>query len=510
MGHTSSQVRSLGLRANNNSGPNPSPLTSSASQFGHALSRECQSHPQALQLQVYSQANISGTGTVQSSLNSINPYGGTQNIQMHSILSSHQPAQTSFGSLNIPGAMLSGTVVDDPAGSTHHFNTSHSGDGLSGPYPWDPPQNPNALASSSLSVTPNEQRPLVQVPVVGDVANRTGLCVTNGSSTAGVANPNSGGQEALNGGLATNMGELVPSLNTVVVSGANNGGTTGAKARHPVAVPGTERSQHQNPQSDMDGTTRTGKTMKKARSALPRKVGASRVRAVRAVRAGLPVTVPITSTESTNLPNQSLVASRNNSFAASTRSIRLARGGKPEGGGRGREEAAGRGRKSPAGMGIARAVPFVSKAVGEQREGGVVVMATAIPQTSPDLKRHGTSGTSSPWPVKIASSLKSRKRNPINGSRTATVPVHLRNPKKGRARVFRECKQCKSENHIRRSDCLQCKAPLPAGKRRRDGNPSYDRKRVASTTSPIPETSLVSQHLGSTSAALHEASVITK
>lgn len=60
-----------------------------------------------------------------------------------------------------------------------------------------------------------------------------------------------------------------------------------------------------------------------------------------------------------------------------------------------------------------------------------------------------------------------------------SIPVHLRNPKKGRARVFRKCMFCDKDNHIRRSVCHSCKQPLPAGKRRRDGNLSYQREHAA-------------------------------
>lgn len=60
-----------------------------------------------------------------------------------------------------------------------------------------------------------------------------------------------------------------------------------------------------------------------------------------------------------------------------------------------------------------------------------------------------------------------------------SIPVHLRNPKKGRARVFRKCMFCDKDNHIRRSVCFSCKQPLPAGKRRRDGNLSYQREHAA-------------------------------
>lgn len=55
----------------------------------------------------------------------------------------------------------------------------------------------------------------------------------------------------------------------------------------------------------------------------------------------------------------------------------------------------------------------------------------------------------------------------------AALPVHLRNPKRGRARVFRECRACHTENHIRRSDCSKCGETLPIGKRRRDGQVTF-------------------------------------
>lgn len=62
------------------------------------------------------------------------------------------------------------------------------------------------------------------------------------------------------------------------------------------------------------------------------------------------------------------------------------------------------------------------------------------------------------------------RRRKGNTPGTPAIPVHLRNPKKGRARVFRKCQYCNHENHIRRSNCDACKQALPAGKRRRDGS----------------------------------------
>lgn len=75
-------------------------------------------------------------------------------------------------------------------------------------------------------------------------------------------------------------------------------------------------------------------------------------------------------------------------------------------------------------------------------------------------------------PMKQRSRMpRSRRKSQPPG--TPCVPVHLRNPKKGRDRVFRKCQYCNHDNHIRRSNCDSCKQPLPAGKRRRDGTMSF-------------------------------------
>lgn len=75
-----------------------------------------------------------------------------------------------------------------------------------------------------------------------------------------------------------------------------------------------------------------------------------------------------------------------------------------------------------------------------------------------------------------ASTKGGKKRN------GTALPVHLRNPKRGRARVFRECRFCHTENHIRRSDCSKCKKALPIGKRRRDGQMNFKWKREEDVT----------------------------
>ncbi|CAN8068997.1 unnamed protein product [Agarophyton chilense] len=103
------------------------------------------------------------------------------------------------------------------------------------------------------------------------------------------------------------------------------------------------------------------------------------------------------------------------------------------------------------------------------------------PPSRPQLK-HSLSVAASPsagdWGAKRSKNSGSRARSRRKTTNGPTIPVHLRNPKKGRARVFRECVHCGTENHIRRSDCVSCQKPLPPGKRRRDGNIMFDRQKL--------------------------------
>jgi hypothetical protein len=81
-----------------------------------------------------------------------------------------------------------------------------------------------------------------------------------------------------------------------------------------------------------------------------------------------------------------------------------------------------------------------------------------------------------------------------------SLPIHMRNPKKGRARVFRECAHCEHENHIRRSTCQRCGRPLPVGKRRKETklsaggsaeSPSCSPSAMRAAAEPSPGTTVV-------------------
>lgn len=509
LSHTPSQVGSLGLptTCNNNAFPSSSALTHSSSQFGQPMSREGHHSQQPSQFQIHSQSNISHAGIGQPSPSSHNSFGGAQHLQVQPILSSQQPSQASFGSLaNIPSSVLAGSVVDEPAGPAHHFSNSQAGDALSGPYPWDPTHNQNALCPPSLAGNQSHQQPILPLPMVGDTRTNHGL--TNATSAASFAGPNSGGQNTFGGALNASMGDLGPSLNTAIVSGLNSGGTLGTSTGPSISVSGTELSRRHNLQSDTDGAGRTGKTVKKSRTAFPKKTSMNRGRSGRTTQQPIiaSITAPVTS-----LPTPTQPAFEKNALAVASRGIRPTRGGKLKGRERGRDLGVDDCRPEPvtSSATVAVAVPAMSRGVGGQGLSNTMIMTSTASAHTP--LRSNKNGTGTACPVKANS--KSRKsRRGGDGIRTTTVPVHLRNPKKGRARVFRECRQCKSENHIRRSDCLHCKAPLPAGKRRRDGNSSYDRKNAAS--SPIPNTNVVPQHLGTSRTASKEdvavSSVISK
>lgn len=184
---------------------------------------------------------------------------------------------------------------------------------------------------------------------------------------------------------------------------------------------------------------------------------------------------------------------------------------KGRGRGKGMEEEGNRPAALTASTTVASAAAPISRSDIIQGSGGSVVAANVTSQ-GPFVTGKAPDAAAT-WPGKKVSTSRSRSRrkNP-DGPSVPAVPVHLRNPKKGRARVFRECQQCRSENHIRRSDCVNCKAPLPAGKRRRDGNPSYERKNSAA--SAIPNAHGLSQQMRNSRGGLKEeiavSSVISK
>lgn len=97
-----------------------------------------------------------------------------------------------------------------------------------------------------------------------------------------------------------------------------------------------------------------------------------------------------------------------------------------------------------------------------------VASSTAPYQVAPSAARQAPPLTTRMTTTRTGgSSTKSRRRR--SSSSGPPLPVHMRNPKKGRDRVFRPCLSCNEDNHIRRANCEKCKEPLPAGKRRKDG-----------------------------------------
>lgn len=58
-----------------------------------------------------------------------------------------------------------------------------------------------------------------------------------------------------------------------------------------------------------------------------------------------------------------------------------------------------------------------------------------------------------------------RRRGPSPSG--LALPIYMRNPKRGRARVFRDCVFCHHQNHIRRQTCEACGQKMPEGKRRK-------------------------------------------
>lgn len=491
LNQTVPQVGSLAFSTGGagNAFPGTSAFVQNSAQFGPSLARDSQHTP----FQMHSQKTLAQTGISPPS-NPNNSFAGAQQLQVQPILSGQQPSQAQFGSIaSIPSSMLPGNVVDDPAGSSQHFSNSQSGEALSGPYPWDPTHSQNALGSQTLAGHQNQQQSLLPLPLGGDT--RTSNGVNNAASTSAFANQQPGsGQNAFGGVLNTTMGVLGSSLNTAMVSGLTNGSSLGTNVGPSISSSGTEISHRKDALTVADGASRTGKTVKKSRNAMPRKAVSGRVRGAHAIQ---PVQVPITSpVTAVTLPDLRHLAHGKATGTEPNRSVRPSRGGRVRVHGRGRVADSDLGHRQGFTSSSAAVVLVPSVSAGGPSHCGSSSAAVTSPQPvrSP-INSNKNATSSAAWPMKKTSSLRVRKsRRTGDGTGATTVPVHLRNPKKGRARVFRDCRQCKSENHIRRSDCLQCKAPLPAGKRRRDGNPSYDKKHSA--PSPVPDARAISQHVG--------------
>lgn len=397
--------------------------------------------------------------------------------------------------------MLQGAVVDDAPSSTHHFTNPQSGDTLSAAaYHWDPTNSQTALASPSLASNQNQQQSLIPIPLAGDTRTNNSLSNATTQNTFGTS---------LNSGMAV----LGSSLNSSMVGALINPNPLAPNVPSvaPSLSPPTSELPQRSTFSIGEGSSHTGKSLKKARGNVNRKPIVNRVRnrdLMYTVRG--PNTSPVSTTTLPNVKQQPSLLESSPSTGP-----RQMPGGKLKGRGRGR----GRGMDSdverPGTICSNSPYGVPSPLKGDDPCPGTTsatIPSNNMPQqvAFPNVKN--IASTENTWQVKKSSSRARSRRKTGDGTNSKPVPVHLRNPKKGRARVFRECKQCRSENHIRRSDCSECRAPLPAGKRKRDGNPSYERKRQ--TTNVVPSSDVVSQPVGSVRPGVKEdiavSSVISK
>lgn len=528
MPHAASHINSLNLSASSAPSYSASTLAQNNAHFAHTVaSRDTGSHPNAFpmhsqhphvsqQLQSNSFANVPPEQGVQG-------VQGVQSINMQPLLPSQQQPQ-SFNSLaHIPGTMLQPGVVDDPNHqSHHHYPSQQPGDALTAAasYSWD------TAAANQQNMTNHAQQSLVPIPLVSD----TRASPVNNAQTTSANYPNQAAGQSFGQVLGTNMGVLGSSLG---MGGLANGNALAPNVANvqPALAPATDLSTR-NAYPIADAANRSSKVIKKGRVVQQRKQSATRItRGIQGPNATLNVNVanignmtgraPITSPVSTatlpNIPTPPPQGGQSTSPGiGSARALqRNIKAGKVK----------GRARVGPSGAHVSGVVGTTSTTLVAGRDGPgnsvvgpvvnrVTATAAAVAANAfGEVKHVGgagigagigavgvggvtTSGATVGWSgsnaaganVPVSGSIakkSSGKRSRRKGDANSTpVPVHLRNPKKGRARVFRECKVCREENHIRRSDCSNCKAPLPAGKRRRDGNPSYDTKRRAAVTSP--------------------------
>lgn len=480
-----SQLGSLGLTTASpgSSFPSTSNITQSATHFAQNIQRDHQQQQQS-QFPLQASGNISQQGMAAQQAASSASFGNVQPL-----LPNQQPS--SFGSLaNLPGSMLPGGVVDEPGGTQQQFTNSQSGDALGTAYPWDPSHPQGALSSQNLAGNQSQQHQMLPLPLVGDTRANTSLN-NNGSST----NFNSQNNATQNsfGALNNGMGVLGSSLNTAMVGGLVNGNSLGANVAPSLSPSGTEPSQR-NSYSVSEGVSRNAKTSKKAKSTGVRKAAPNRARNSRTVQAARgPVTSPVSTTALPNQQHQPPPPTQSIPTVVPNRAVRPTRGGKVKG----RTRVSNQEPAKQAVVNVATSIAGGPQtAPREDPAPGATAgtaPAAALPATGTFASANKNMiGTMSPWPGKKTASRSRSRRKAGDGRNSTPVPVHLRNPKKGRARVFRECKQCRSENHIRRSDCASCKAPLPAGKRRRDGTISYS-KSSTSRGVQVPNTCVVGQ-----------------
>lgn len=466
---TPPQVSSLGFTTKSNGGPFAMANSLPQAQQHHMvrnMTREAQHNPNQLPMQNSANVHQGGTDTG----NGHNPgFGHHQPLQVQTNLPNQQPSQASFATLaNHYGNVMPGGLVDDTTGTAQHFVNSQSGDGLGNAYQWDPSQSQVGVGAQGLGVGQSQQS---LIPLVGDTRANSSPRNTTHSTALGHAMRNGSG--GFTGALNQGMNVLGSSMNTSSIVGGLGPAPTQSNIANSLSPTGTDLSPR-NSLGAGEGGGRVSKVMKKSRATGNRK-GMPNRRNSRMLNPGrAPITSPVsTATLPTMKPNPGM----NGNTVTSTPSTnsRPSQGGKGKNRMRVGDETQDPMGEGPIGSNSSSAANMMPTqhldhttnntiATNNAVHGGAQFSAIKSTEVSPAWAGR------SPVPNRTKT-----KRKPGDGMST-TVPVHMRNPKRGRARVFRECKKCKKENHIRRSNCSDCKAPLPVGKRRKDGNTMYSKK----------------------------------
>lgn len=455
-------------------------LCHTTSHFAQTVSHDTHQSHHPSQVQMQSQGSISNQ-TLPNAPNSGNTFAG-QPLHVHPVLTNQQGSNTaSFGSLgNIQNSVLPGSTGEDPSAPVNQFG-SQSGDTLGVLNPWESSQPPVSLGTQKITGQ-TQQQTLLPQPIAGDTRTIDGG--SNGLQNLSYGVHAGNGQGNFASTFSNGLHAHGPSLNnTTVITGlahmAGQVGQNGTGSEKELLKPTLASPSLREDASPI------GKQVKKARAHMGRKSLISKgSRSSTLQPMGGPITSPVSTATLPNLKRQVTVkripSSQQNQTSKADGDSKL----------RGHRCNSDINEEVSHPAGLTASTAITSGNSPPHRTGIAQTMDSAAANTHVTNDRNppatvGATTILGEWPAKKSNVARNRKgRRNLHGRSTAAVPVHLRNPKKGRARVFRECQQCRSENHIRRSDCISCKAPLPAGKRRRDGNPSYSRKPSSGSTAP--------------------------
>lgn len=429
------------------------------------------------------QNQTNGTKAAQQSIHPLpvtsGLFGISPGVQMQHSTGCHQPSGQSatFGNFHsvIGGAMASSTA-EDP-GSVHQFQAPQPGEPLPSAYPWESSSNHGTAASQSTAHVGNHHQSVLSL--AGE--SRTNHCIISPMGATSITSQGVGnGRPPISPGISM---LATPLHANVTVNDIDHGVPTGRPMQPDSVIEGC----HQRlAQVDFQRRRDPPKLMKKVRGNFPKKPTPSFMDARK-------MSTGIQGLGSQAHRDKGLISPANSASKRSTgfQSPVIGKGSRTEF------------RNSElARSDCPRIVPSANSSSGAEvvdvvqsgSHGRSDIQNVVCERLISDLhsNRPVQIEGSERTPRRVSCSVKTmnsskirNRRKGTNSKHGSTIPVHLRNPKKGRARVFRECPHCKAENHIRRSQCVKCKGPLPAGKRRRDGNPLYDRRNSAHKPSGV-------------------------